>query len=80
MDFEKVTTTMTKRSSGLNEVRDVCNRFLESDCEVAILKDWESKYASAKYLYMALYRLINLEYAGKLEVIRRQDNVYLRRA
>ena len=79
MTFEEV-KTMPKGTGATGEIRDVINKFLDSGYEASVLKDWEDLYQTPKYLYMAVKRIANLEYDGRLSVVCRQGKVFLRRA
>lgn len=81
MTFEEAKVMPKGRTSETTrEIRNVIDRFLDSDYEAVVLKDWEDLYQTPKYLYMAVQRIAKLEYVDKLSVVCRQGKVFLRRA
>lgn len=76
MKFEEVKDNANKRNGAL---LNLFHEFMQSDVELAELKEWEKDYQSIGSLYTAAKTVAKGYYNGKVRVSKNLNHVYIER-
>ncbi len=76
MKFEKVESNTEKRNG---EMINLLTAFMESDCEVAEVKDWNDSYSTFGSLYNACTNVAKRYFPDKIKVSKCGQHLFLKK-